>query len=88
MVYYPGLLILLAAYAATASIPTSAEWKPCFANISQIANVNITCANLTVPLDYLNSSNPKTTYIRAVRVRSNNVPKPSEALFVNYGGKP
>ena len=45
------------------SLPSSIEWVPCFE--ARQANYNLTfeCANLTVPLEYLNPKSSNTTQI-------------------------
>lgn len=43
-------------------LPTSIPWVPCFGDLAN-ETVQWQCANLTVPVDYLKTSDNKTTQV-------------------------
>lgn len=49
--------------------PTSIQWIPCFGDRGAQYNVLWTCANLTVPIDYLHPSENKSIQIGVARAQ-------------------
>ena len=67
-------------------LPTSIPWTPCFQDIGPLFNVTWQCANLTIPIDYLDATDNKTTQLGIAWARPNELETPIGALFSNPGG--
>src|SRR5271154_2973709 len=62
-------------------VPSSIEWVPCFEARQANYNLTFTCANLTVPLDYLNNPQNKTTQVGVAKAHPIELTQPLGELF-------
>jgi len=63
-------------------LPSSIQWVPCFKARQANYNLVFTCANLTVPLDYLNNPQNKTTQVGVAKAHPEELTDPLGQLFI------
>jgi len=79
-----SLLTVVSAAAVKSNQPRAAggvKWGPCTIN----GTLPVDCGNITVPLDYSNTSSKATLDIGLLRVPASKTPKKGTILF-NFGG--
>jgi len=64
------------------SISTSIPWQDCFSAQGGNFNMTFQCANLTVPLSYMNIQN-KTTQIRVAKLHPNELQNSQGPMFIS-----
>jgi len=67
-------------------VPSSIQWVPCFEARQANYNLTFTCANLTVPLDYLNNPQNKTTQVGVAKAHPQELTTPVGQLFIGQAG--
>ena len=63
-------------------LPSSIEWVPCFEARQANYNLTFTCANLTVPMDYLDNPQNKTTQLGVAKAHPMELTEPLGELFI------
>ena len=62
-------------------LPTSIPWVPCFDARGEDFNVTFQCANLTVPVNYLDPTQNKTTQVGMAKAHPIELKDPLGLLF-------
>ena len=68
------------------NVSTCIDWQPCYEFLTFPPSINVTCANLSAPLDYSNPTSGETVTIGVARVRPAGSTQASGILLTNPGG--
>jgi len=64
---------------------TTINWQPCPSDLTKLAELPIMCADLIVPLDYVDTSNNATHTVELLKVEATKSP-PLGSIIYNWGG--